>query len=93
MKYILLLLSMACFSQEYHIDKNNIQSLKVYQTSTREQADISVYFVNNKSQITKKGCWYVDRKTPTSKPIRYVSFPEQADVKIYRVRTKEQLEN
>ena len=93
MKYILLLFSMVCFSQEYHIDNKDINALKVYEVNARQQADILVYFVNNKNQITKKGCWYVDRKTPTSTPIRYVSFPQQADVKIYRVRTKEQLEN
>ena len=84
---------MVCFSQQYHIDNNDINALKVYEVNSRQQADILVYFVNNKNQITKKGCWYVDRKTPASRPIRYVSFPEQADVKIYRVRTKEQLEN
>jgi hypothetical protein len=91
MKYILLLFSTVCFSQEYHIDNNDIKALKLYEVSVREQADMLVYFVNNKNQISKKGCWYVDRKTPTSKPIRYVNFPQQADVKIYRVRTKEQL--
>ncbi|MEO6176792.1 MAG: DUF6150 family protein [Flavobacterium circumlabens] len=93
MKYILFLFSMVCFSQEYHIDSHDINALKVYEVRTREQADILVYFVNNKNQILKKGCWFVDRKTPTSKPIRYVNFPQQADIKIYRVRTREQLEN
>lgn len=93
MKYILLLFTIVSFSQEYHIDNNDINALKVYEVNAREQADILVFFVHNKNQITKKGCWYVDRNTPTSKPIRYVSFPQQADVKIYRVRTKEQLRN
>lgn len=93
MKYIFLLFTIVSFSQEYHIDNNDIKALKVYEVNAREQADMLVYFVNSKSQITKKGCWYVDRKTATSKPIRYVSFPQQADVKIYRVKAKEQLEN
>lgn len=91
MKCLLLLFSIACFSQEYHIDNNNLQALKVYETNAREQADIPVYFVSEKHQITKKGCWYVGRRTATSRPMRYVNFPQQADVKIYRVRTKEQL--
>ena len=93
MKYILLLFSVFCFSQEYHIDNNNINALKVYEVSAREQADILVYFVNNKNQISQKGCWYVGRRTSTSKPIRYVNFPLQADLKFYRVQTKQQLEN
>lgn len=93
MKYILLLFTAFSFAQQYHIDSQDINALKVYEVNAKEQADMLVYFVNSKSQITKKGCWFVDRKTPTSKPIRFVSFPQQADIKIYRVRTKEQLEN
>jgi hypothetical protein len=94
MKYLLFLFfTILSFSQEYHIDNNDINALKVYEVNVRQQADILVYFVNNKNQISEKGCWYVGRRSPTSKPIRYVNFPLQADVKFYRVQAKEQLEN
>jgi len=90
MKYIFLLFSMMCFSQEYHIDNNNLYALKVYEVNTKEQADVLVFLVKNKDQITKKGYWFIGQRTPTSKPIRYVDFPQQADLKIYRVNIKEQ---
>lgn len=90
MKYLLLLFSVACFSQQYHIDNNNINALKIYEVSIQEQADVLVFFVKDKIQANKNGCWFVGSRTPTSKPIRYVNFPGQADLRIYRVKIKEQ---
>lgn len=90
MKYLLLLFSIACFSQEYHIDKNDIKALRIYEVNTQQQADFLVFFVKDKTQADKNGCWFVGSRTPTSKPIRYVNFPDQADLRIYRVRIKEQ---
>lgn len=90
MKYLLLFFSLACFCQEYHIDNNNINALKIYEVNIQEQADVLVFFVKNKEQTTKNGCWFISKRTPTSKPIRYVDFPQLADLKIYRVKIKEQ---
>jgi hypothetical protein len=90
MKYILILFSMVCFSQEYHIDNNNINALKAYQVNVKEQADICVFFVNIREKVTKNGCWFIGKRTLTSKPIRYVNFPQQADLRFYKVKIKEQ---
>jgi hypothetical protein len=90
MKYFLLLFSMVCFSQEYHVDNNNINALKVYQVNVKEQADIYVFFVDKREKVTKNGCWFIGKRTPTSKPIRYVNFAQQADLRFYVVKIKEQ---
>lgn len=84
------LISFCGYSQEYHIDNTNINAFKVYEVNAPEQADVLVFFVKNKEQANKKGCWFIGKRTATSSPIRYVNFPQQADLKIYRVKIKEQ---
>jgi hypothetical protein len=88
---ICFLTSLFGYSQEYHIDNTNINTLKVYEVNSPEQADVLVLFVKNKEQTTKNGYWFIGKKTSTSKPIRYVNFPQQADLKIYQVKIKEQV--
>ncbi|MCV9929505.1 DUF6150 family protein [Flavobacterium sp. LS1R49] len=87
---ICFLTSLFGYSQEYYVDNNNINALKVYEVNSPEQANILVFLVRNKEQTTQNGCWFIGKRTPTSKPIRYVNFPQQADLRVYQVRIKEQ---
>ena len=91
MKYLIILLFATLgYSQEYHLDNNNPNALRLYKTKTALQASINVFMVNAKSQTNTNGLWYIGKKTTTSQPIRFVNYIEQAQIVFYEVHYKEQ---